>query len=142
MTREIKFRAWHRRTGLMYWWNLLWGNFLHGGGYIGMAPWGESETSHIYKDNLRQIDPDECDIMQYTGLKDKNFKEIYEGDMVSYYDWRDNGTDYGEKILISEPVYYGGGAFYPICNQPPDEFEVIGNIYENPELLTNNTQTE
>ena len=81
-------------------------------------------------------------LMQYTGLKDKNGKEIYEGDIVS--------TDLSRPFLIVE---YRNGAFLYQCHHNGQDYydhmepafsevvestkyhEVIGNIYENPELL-------
>ena len=73
-------------------------------------------------------------IMQYTGLKDKNGKEIYEGDAVEgvhrHFEWKQK-----------EKVFFLNGCFM-IGNWNAHEFfnrfqhiNVIGNIYENPELL-------
>lgn len=81
--------------------------------------------------------------MQYTGLKDKNGKEIYEGDVVEY----DNGTK--AKVIFHDGGFCGYDG-YATCSDeaylrlspeetPFDglefEVEVIGNIYQNPELL-------
>ncbi len=72
-------------------------------------------------------------IMQYTGLKDKNGKEIYEGDIVNGEDGF--GRSFIGAITYEAGVYYIRGIdqnrpikIYHIC-------EIIGNIYENPELL-------
>jgi uncharacterized phage protein (TIGR01671 family) len=76
--------------------------------------------------------------MQYTGLKDKNGKEIYEGDIVkvnnrsSLYEvvWETSGAYFRVKSQLSD----SGFAFH-VLDQYNDRLEVIGNIYENPELL-------
>ena len=72
-------------------------------------------------------------LMQYTGLHDKNGKEIYEGDIVKsyYYIYTPNGEQerFNQKVINYNDVLceYNINAF--------DNLEVIGNIYENPELL-------
>ena len=90
-------------------------------------------------------------LMQFTGLLDKNGKEIYEGDIVIYEtlhgfscdeeDWRSQGT----KVSSPSVVEFEDGEFWPReYAQLVDDgyyshrwfnFEVIGNIYENPELI-------
>lgn len=86
-------------------------------------------------------------VMQYTGLKDKNGKEIYEGDIVKYVYYPKGDYELGEvKYLIGE--YWLIGDVHSASSSlirgnmpvwppqiPEEEWEVIGNIHENPELL-------
>ncbi len=114
MSREIKFRIWHYVCKKMLYdftWPLTDGN----------------DVNMAFADLLHPL-------MQFTGLLDKNGKEIYEGDIVKWNDVVDDGWGGGYHTSITENVYFGGGAFYPVCQMPGNEYEVIGNIYENPKL--------
>lgn len=94
-----------------------------------------------------RVDKDEVVLMQSTGLKDKNDVEIFEGDVVTN-GWKRQvvtfGTqeveeDFGSvRIYRGFNLYLGGG--YP--NAVMSTFEVIGNIYENPELVEADNDTK
>lgn len=87
-------------------------------------------------------------IEQYTGLKDKNGKEIYEGDIVEQFvcgvkTFKDKPCGrrtiwqvrWNEEECCFELHYLSGSLFGDSLMNKDDEFEVIGNIHENPELL-------
>ena len=136
MKREIKFRVWDIEARRMFWFDLLWGNHNTGNGYVGVAPWGEPQSKRLHRDNMWLVDPTECEIMQFTGLKDKNGKEIYEGDIVFIPSEKNMVIGWSERhasFVIERDgwafVHYFGEAF------EASECEVIGNIYENSDLL-------
>ena len=98
---------------------------------------GQIVETHEYgyeRHELTSKRPNSWVLMQYTGLKDKNGKEIYEGDIVKtttsiYEIKRGIGGMFLQETCIDGDEYLFRQLETEIC-------EVIGNIYENPELLT------
>lgn len=90
------------------------------------------------------VPEDEYELMLFTGLLDKNDREIYEGDILKdtdneiYYVDFIRGCFYLKTNYKSFP-HLGWTEWLPMCEIDrlvnPTEFEIIGNIYENPELL-------
>jgi len=114
--REIKFRAWDRRRKKWVYF------YLYEIVDINQESMTDDEWAFIQLENVGQ----------YTGLKDKNGKEIYEGDIVRDQD----GNLY--QVKYTEYYIYPFGAIFPDkAKEVVNEYkcEVIGNIYENPELL-------
>lgn len=153
--REIKFRAWD-------------GKEMH------LPEYSDKEDFHLLADGTI-VETHEYGyerhemtsvrngwmVMQYTGMKDKNRKDIYEGDITKIqFDFKEEDLAEGDSLeelnspLIIQVIFYKGcfglmlpnlvkgseGDFTPLYEYfdellGGDEIEVIGNIYENPDLL-------
>lgn len=106
--REIKFRGWNKKGKKMIYqqrtlaYTMFWGGFPH-----------DSVPGSIES------------YMQFTGLKDKNGKEIYEKDIVT--------TEHGKEVVRFEGAY-----ILPLSWTT--NVEVIGNLFESPELLNSDMQ--
>lgn len=143
MNREIKFRAWDERNKKMMTSHLIWGEntvCLDGIMYE-----STSESTHL--DDISVL-------MQYTGLKDKNGVEIYEGDILTDdISHRNINTvvRFGQH-MTSDDYYASPANGWFLEGDDKDgrsltedmqlDYEVIGNIYENPELLDNKKDNE
>lgn len=122
--REIKFRAWDKKGREM--WSI---SSIHYGSHDEIL-WVDLDKMNAYP--LSEVDPAQVELMQYTGFKDKNGKEIYEGDLLSIGDAIDE-VKWGRTEVYLEDVKEGITSMIPY--NVNDIFEVVGNIYENPELL-------
>lgn len=110
--REIKFRAWDSEQNKMY--------------YVDLYQYMSSNEEA--QDDMITYNARKNGLMQYTGLKDKNGKEIYDGDIVDGYGL----------------VHFIGGRYIIVYNKEMTSFEdllggdgdeIIGNIFETPELI-------
>jgi uncharacterized phage protein (TIGR01671 family) len=134
--REIKFRVWDKGTTRNASMFNISGFVLHGSEYRIWYEFKYDGQTQIFNRSYSKRD---LILMQYTGLKDNNGKEIYEGDVVKET-WRVEpclvGFDYGQFALCSPDGTY----YTELYSQDMDEnLEIIGNIYENPELLKDET---
>ena len=133
--RDIKFRAWDKRTKRLYQVQALqfYGTnntvdacWTNGVDFDGESTLGEPELNNLH--NL--------ELMQYTGMKDVNGVEIYEGDVLFhplqgrrkvYYPYSERVASYGLRDIDN--------GFGSTLQDSHAVWEVIGNIYENKELL-------
>jgi uncharacterized phage protein (TIGR01671 family) len=138
MRREIKFRAWHKQLGQM---------LPNVQNHINDPDWAFGrilENSQLF------------DVMQFTGLKDKNGREVYEGDIVRspakdkwdqenyscfevFFHDGDANSDYNIGWTMNRMHNHGSvcGGYTPSFKpNAVSKMEVIGNIYENTHLVS------
>ncbi len=117
-----KYRMWNRITSQLH---------LVDGLYF-----DDKEAEYVDDDNvLRFVSFKNIELMQSTGLIDKNGKEIFEGDILGTKDGLLNGVvEYRSDLGMWTNSLIRYNNFERLCNVASDR-EIIGNIYENPELL-------
>ena len=135
--REIKFRAWDKTAKQMYQVDELG---------IGKYGWQQyAKGNNQPKTGKNKFYPAQVEIMQYTGLKDKNGVEIYEGDIIDihqtvkgynqfvieYDDYKFSARYYNQKTKeIGSWYNYDLDELFEL-NEYEKELEVVGNIYED-----------
>jgi uncharacterized phage protein (TIGR01671 family) len=124
--REIKFRAWSKYKKTM-----LYDFILHSSSaWVDTYEECHSDCGCQEYGLIRSEAIDPVFVMQYTGLKDKNGKEIYEGDIA-----RCRGLNTIETVVVYDirniPIQIS--AWPTIYGEGNGDSEVMGNIYENPE---------
>lgn len=131
MSREIKFRVWN---GMEMVYDVTVGKF--GAFYVnpengnGLNP---NDTVSLSQNTTKYHDNNP--VMQFAGIKDKNGNEIYEGDIIK----TGRNDDWG-VIIYKAPFFEVTVSEEQSCMYTREWFanvETIGNIYQNPELLTN-----
>jgi uncharacterized phage protein (TIGR01671 family) len=122
----------------MYWFDITWGNYEQGNGWIGMIPITE-ERLRYFPSNQTCISPESVEFMEYTGKSDKNGKCIWEGDILHYISKKGYSSlglylvEWNEEDCCfvcerSTPCNFLHPDLWCVC-------EIVGNIFENPELL-------
>jgi len=128
--REIKFRAWDEIHKIMH--NDF--QFIKSGneGNDWIVFTSDRQTlndfPHPFEDPYLQK---QLKIMQFTGLLDKNGREIYEGDVIKWIHKHGDFEPTEQVSTVEYQKYSDGWIGYEVFN----DAEVIGNLYENPELL-------
>jgi len=124
MNRELKFRVWNHTEG--HWNGMRCKDFQSCGDLICL------NGIYLIPESVSRNHT----VQQYTGLKDKNGVEIYEGDIVKVYSEEFENENFTGKVIFDE------GSFLTWINKNDirgvwsgDNIEVVGNIMENPELL-------
>lgn len=139
--REIKFRAWNKKLKIIR--QVL---------CLEMEPkeWPQTSTrmglytvfdhpsvhTALIKARFEKWPETDCELLQYTGLKDENGKEIYEYDIVKRSECYACDEKEDQVFIVHWSDAFTGFKPFFCCDEEhdADEFQVIGNIFENPEL--------
>ena len=144
--RYIKFRGKDKRTGEWVYGYYVMNNLL-------LPEKGESINKHFIIDGIGQkneVIPET--VGQFVEVNDKNNREVYEGDIVKMSDWQGNvwlcvvvfleGSFKLKLVRIIKNVSGESGVKYADVWYARQQGEVVGNIYDNPELLEEGVRDE
>ena len=135
MGREIKFRVWHKPEKKMH-------SYLKAKFGTATNITLEGKFKDVEQVTTKTVPNGDLEVMQYTGLQDKNGTEIYEGDILG----GSMTTAFGPSVVEWAGEFPGFHRRWPLDKNESSYFsahyiaeegiEVLGNIYENPELVT------
>ena len=120
--REIKFRVWHKGKKII---SEVFGiDILHKEIFF-----SNGDVDYCEISDFKYIE-----LMEYTGLKDKNNKEIYEGDIINLHNgkYKVIFNSKEARFVLRDDEFEMN---IPFTNNNNKRMEVVGNIYENPELI-------
>jgi uncharacterized phage protein (TIGR01671 family) len=128
LSREIKFRAWNGET-MNY--SIITGKFGAFWVNAGRNNDGldENNKASLTKFNTKCLETTK--VMQFTGLKDKNGKEIYEGDQLFICAGYSSIVEFKDAMFVSVYSHPEDGEIIPLLDAVGKDTIVIGNIYEN-----------
>lgn len=131
--REIKFRA--KRQDRDEW---VYGDLTHVQKICTVEDVQRNGRRSVPVVRVANYNVDEKTIGQYTGLKDKNGREIYDGDILCYKD--EKGKEYRFEVIFNAGAFcfshHGLGTCTYLRMHDMSKYTVEDNIYDNPELLT------
>lgn len=143
--KNLKVRVWSKEDKRMYQPRSL--EFLPNGFWVvGENVYQEGKFDRANHNDPQYNDPEKFELMLWTSLLDKQGKEIYEGDILIDDEYPEEGISYAvvkwERAgWVADPWFDNKEFFSDI-----EGYEIVGNIYENPELLkgviNNDTSTK